>query len=72
MKSLDNFEECMHKIRFLERVNSDSAVAEVLKMPPSTFNEHKKRRQLPMKNLLMYCQDRGVSIDWLMLKSRIK
>lgn len=68
MKVFDEFEECMHKIRYIERGNTDEDLARALQMPVTTFREHKKRRHLPVENILRFCQNRGIDIEWLMLK----
>ena len=68
MKIIDDFEECMCKIKYIERANSDVEAAKALGMPVSTFSEYKKRRKLPIKKMLNYCESRSISIDWLLLK----
>ena len=68
MKVIDEFEECMHKLRFIERIRSDAEIAKVLDMPISTFSDHRSRRELPIEKLLNYCEKKSVNIDWLMLK----
>lgn len=68
MKKLTEFDECMHKIRYIERASGDTEIAGVLKMPVSTFSEHKKRGKIPVEFVLRYCKERDVSIDWLLLK----
>ena len=68
MKKLTEFDECVHKIRYIERVNGDTDVAKALGMPLSTFSEHKKRGEIPVEFVLRYCEKRDVNIDWLLLK----
>lgn len=68
MKKLTEFEECMHKIRYIERAGGDTDVAKVLGMPLSSFSTHKKRGDIPVEFVLRYCKERDVSIDWLLLK----
>jgi len=69
MKEISDFEECMHKIRYIERAKSDTEVAHALEMPISSFGTHKKKGAVPVEFLLRYCLKRDVSIDWLLLKN---
>lgn len=68
MKTITEFDECVHKIRYIERANGDTEIAKVLGMPLSTFSDHKKRGKVPVEFVLKYCEERNVSIDWLLLK----
>jgi hypothetical protein len=68
MKIFDEFGECMHKIRYIERGTTDEDIAIALQMPVTTYREHKKRRHLPVENILKYCKDKSIDIEWLMLK----
>jgi hypothetical protein len=68
MKKLNDFDECMHKIRYIERTSSDADLARVLNMPASTFSEQKKKGKVPTEAVLRYCLDKQICIDWLLLK----
>ncbi len=68
MKILNDFDECMHKLRYIERAKTDTELAQALNMPLGTFGDHKKRKELPVEHLLTYCEKRCLDIDWLILK----
>lgn len=68
MKKITEFEECMHKIRYIERTSKDAEIANILGMPMSTFSEHKKRGEIPVEFVMHYCEEKHIDLEWLLLK----
>lgn len=43
----------------------DKDVAKALNIPQMTFTSMKKRGSIPYKEVMDFCADRGISINWL-------
>jgi len=61
----DNFINIMDRLKYLLKVHSDSALAEMLALSQSTFAERKKRNSIPYDKIISLCEKRGLSTDWL-------
>ena len=48
-------------------VESDAKLAEILGIPPSTLANWRRRRSLPYAVCVRIAQERGISLDWLIL-----
>lgn len=64
MKSLV---EIIENIKKLKSLSSDAEVAELLGMKKQTLATAKMRNSIPFEILISFCQNEGVSLDWLFL-----
>jgi hypothetical protein len=64
MKDLSEIIETLKKFRGLK---SDKEVAELLGINPRTFETDKFRGKIPYKELIAFCEQYKVSMDWLVL-----
>lgn len=53
-------------IKELEGIDSDYALAALLKIPKQTIHAWKKRNTIPYDVLISYCRDRNYSLDWFL------
>lgn len=60
-----NFQEIMDRIKRYKGLKSDNAVAKILNLSRSAFSERKKRGSIPYEELAIFCEQEGISFDWL-------
>lgn len=68
MKQITGFEECIHKIRYIERISNERELSEVLEMPLTTLRDFVKKDKIPVDRVLAYCNKRDLDINWLLLE----
>lgn len=60
------FSDIIKRIKSREFINSDAKVAALLGLERTAFAERKRRNSLPYKELVIYCEQRGVSLHYLL------
>lgn len=60
------FFDVINKIKDLNGLQHDDQVARLLKIKKSNFSDYKKRQVLPVKQIVEYCKDNNISLDWLL------
>jgi len=60
------FMDIINRIKSRENIRSDSKLADLLGLERTTFAERKRRKSIPYKELVIYCEQRGVSLHYLL------
>jgi len=59
--------EIIETIRAIKSLKSEAQVASALKMKPQALNNHKIRGTYPFEQLIVFCQETGISFDYFVL-----
>lgn len=61
-----NISEIVDIVRELKDLKSDGEVAETLNMSRTALSNHKSRGSVPFEYIVTFCENEGISIDWLL------
>jgi hypothetical protein len=61
-----NISDIVDRIKAVKGLKTDSQVAESLKISLGALSNHKTRRSIPYDALSTFCDDEGLSFDWLL------
>lgn len=63
--SIIGTEQVLARLKQVFAVSSDIALCECLKVSPQTLSSWKSRNKIPYANCVEVCQQKDVSLDWL-------
>jgi len=61
-----HYEEIIGRLRNFLGLNDDAKVARALNMTPKALGSHRTRGSVPLKQLVPFCKEHEVSLDWLL------
>lgn len=62
---MNSFSEILEKIKDLMKIKSDFEVSQKLNMLKGSLGNHKQRGTIPYKQLISFCEQKGIGLDWL-------
>lgn len=59
------FDEFKNKFKFIFNLNTNKDIADALDIKTSTFASMQKRDEIPFEQVIKYCEDRAVDLNWV-------
>lgn len=63
---IKTFDEFNSKFKFLFGFKTDKEVTEALNMKPTTFTSMSRRDAIPFEQVINYCKERNVDLNWIL------
>jgi DNA-binding transcriptional MerR regulator len=64
-------DEILFRIKQIEGINSNTELANILKVTPQNIYIWRKRNTIPYKELIGYCKNNLQSMDWLLTGKKL-
>ena len=61
-----SFSDIIKRIKLREMISSDAKIAELLGLERTAFAERKRRNSLPYKEIVIYCEQSGANLHYLL------
>ena len=66
MSTNPRMSKIIQRIKTIEDIQTDVAVADLLNVTKDVFSKWRSRNSIPYDRLLWYCEKRGISMSWLL------